>query len=102
MNKFLSILRNSQLFSGITEKEIQEMLCCLGARQKTFSKDDFIFRAGDTTEVIGLLLDGSAFIVQEFLGKQKYFIYCNAWSNLCGNLCLYNGYSYDCRRDRCL
>lgn len=72
MDKFLWILRNSQLFSGITEREIQEMLCCLDARQKTFCKDAFIFRAGDTTEVIGLLLDGSAFIVQEdFWGNRN-------------------------------
>lgn len=65
MEHFLWVIRNSQIFSGMAEEEIQEMLKCLAAREKTFAKDTFIFRAGDTTETLGILLDGCAWIVQD-------------------------------------
>lgn len=72
MEKFLWVIQKSPLFSGIAEKEIQAMLSCLDARKKAFCKDDFIFHAGDTTEVIGILLEGAAFIVQDdFWGNRN-------------------------------
>lgn len=72
MEDFLWILRNSRIFSGIGEDEIEEMLRCLSARQKNFQKDAFIFRAGDTTEAMGLLLKGSALIVKDdFWGNRN-------------------------------
>lgn len=72
MEKFLWIIKNSQLFSGVSEEELRKMLVCLGAVQKSFQKGEFIFRAGDTTESLGLLLEGTAFIVQDdFWGNRN-------------------------------
>lgn len=41
MNDFLSVVRNSRLFSGVSEEELTAMLSCLGARQMNFPKDSF-------------------------------------------------------------
>ncbi len=72
MEDFLWIIRNCQLFSGISENEIKEMLICLDAKRKSFRKGDFIFRTGDTTDAIGLLLNGTAFILQDdFWGNRN-------------------------------
>lgn len=72
MEKSLWILQKSRLFSGIGEKEIESMLRCLDARKKVFLRDEPIFRAGDTTENIGLMLEGKAFIVQDdFWGNRN-------------------------------
>ena len=72
MENSLWIIRHSQIFSGISEAEITEMLGCLDAKQKVFHKDELIFREGDTTETIGLLLTGAAFIVQDdFWGNRN-------------------------------
>lgn len=72
MKDYLWIIRNAQLFSGIAEEEINGMLKCLNAKEKQFEKGDFIFRTGDTTESIGLLLSGTAFILQEdFWGNRN-------------------------------
>ena len=72
MENFLGIMRNSQLFSGIEEEEIREMLVCLDARQRQFQKGDLIFRTGEATEVLGFLLTGTAFIFQEdFWGNRN-------------------------------
>lgn len=72
MEDFLWIIRNCQLFSGISENEIKEMLICLDAKRKSFRKGDFIFRTGDTTDAIGLLLNGTVFILQDdFWGNRN-------------------------------
>lgn len=72
MQNFLWIIQKSRIFSGVTEEEVREMLNCLGAKQKVFKKGDFIFRTGDTTESLGLLLSGKAFIFQDdFWGNRN-------------------------------
>ena len=65
MKDFLSVIRASQLFSGISEDELTAMLTCLDTRQTNFPKDTFLMRVGDTVDSIGLLLEGSALIIQE-------------------------------------
>ena len=74
MDPFLRVIRNSQLFSGITEEELREMLGCLDVRRKRFQKGDFIFRTGDVTESLGLLLSGRALVLQDdFWGNRNLF-----------------------------
>ena len=65
MKDFLSILRSSQLFSGISENELTSMLSCLGTRKEDFPKQAFVLRAGDTIDSIGIVLSGSVLIIQE-------------------------------------
>ena len=65
MKDFLSVIRSSLLFSGISEGELTAMLSCLKAERRDFPKDAFVLRAGDTAESIGLVLSGSVLIIQE-------------------------------------
>ena len=65
MKDFLSILRTSQLFSGISESELASMLSCLDTRKEDFPKEAFVLRAGDTVDSIGIVLSGSVLIIQE-------------------------------------
>ena len=65
MNNFLPVIRSSSLFSGVSEDELTAMLSCLNAEERDFPKEDFILRAGDTVESIGLVLSGSALVIQE-------------------------------------
>ena len=65
MKDFLSVIRASQLFSGISEDELTAMLTCLDTRQTNFPKDTFLMRVGNTADSIGLLLEGSALIIPE-------------------------------------
>ena len=65
MKDFFSILRSSQLFSGISENELTSMLSCLGTRKEDFTKKAFVLRAGDTVGSIGIVLSGSVLIIQE-------------------------------------
>ena len=65
MKDYIQIIRSSKLFSGIAEDEIAAMLKCLQAKKETYKKGDFILRVGTTTEPIGLVLEGSALVIQE-------------------------------------
>ena len=65
MKDFLSILRSSQLFSGISENELTSMLSCLDTRKEDFPKKAFVLRAGDTVGSICIVLSGSVLIIQE-------------------------------------
>ena len=65
MKEFFPVLRSSQLFSGVSEEELTAMLTCLGAEKRSFPKEAFLLRSGDTAESIGLVLSGSILIIQE-------------------------------------
>lgn len=56
-------LTNTQLFRGIKEDEIAELLHCLAPRERKFQKDEVIFRAGSPVNEIGLIKFGSVNIV---------------------------------------
>ena len=65
MKEFFPVLHAAPLFSGISDEELAAMLSCLGARIGTFPKGSRLLRAGESVEEVGLVLAGSALIVQE-------------------------------------
>ena len=65
MQKYSETLKISILFSGIDETEMNSMLVCLDARTEKFRKNDYMLRVGDSPDKIGILLSGSALVVQE-------------------------------------
>ena len=65
MKEFFPVLHTAALFSGISDEELAAMLSCLGARIDTFPKGSRLLRAGESVEEVGLVLAGSALIVQE-------------------------------------
>ena len=64
MNNFF--LSNTPLFHGVKENEIDRLLSCLGAREKSYKKNEIIFRAGSIVHEIGLVESGSVNIVVNF------------------------------------
>lgn len=71
MQEYLPILKKSNLFQGVTSEEIQTMLTCLSARLKHYKKDEFIIHSGDYIRSIGMVVSGTALIIQEdFWGKR--------------------------------
>ena len=59
-------LSNTALFKGLTEKEIEGLLPCIGAHEKKYKKDAVICRAGTTVSEIGIVLSGSVNIVVNY------------------------------------
>ena len=67
MEQYLFILRSSPFFQGMTEAEILSVLHCVQATVCHKKKDEYIFRVGDSTESMGLVLKGSVLSLQEDL-----------------------------------
>ena len=67
MQKYLPILRSCPFFNGMRDDEILSILHCVQASTVTRPRGAYILRAGDTTEVMGLVLSGSVLILQEDL-----------------------------------
>ncbi|MBQ3853561.1 MAG: Crp/Fnr family transcriptional regulator [Anaerovibrio sp.] len=61
----MNIISKCSFFSGMDKGEIQAVLGCVGAYIIQADKGKYIFRAGDSTEVMGMVLTGSIFIIQE-------------------------------------
>ena len=79
MQKYLPILRSCPFFNGMRDDEILSILHCVQASTVTRPRGSYILRAGDTTEVMGLVLSGSVLILQEDLwGHRNILSKCTA------------------------
>ena len=47
----IHLLAGTMLFQGIREHEIEAMLTCFSAEERTYGKDAYIYRAGDVTGI---------------------------------------------------
>ena len=65
MKEVTGALRGCPLFDGIREEELTGLLGCLGARQVQGKKGQFLFREGDDTHSIGIVLTGSVQLIRE-------------------------------------
>lgn len=65
MNTWLGVLKQTPLFAGMTDEEIHTLQQLMGVRMQSYQKGEFVFFAGDHMESIGIVLSGSAHIIQE-------------------------------------
>jgi len=67
----LSFLSNTALFRGDTPEEIESMLKCLGAEERSFQRGETIMRAGVPAEAMGMVLSGSVSIESDDVWGNK-------------------------------
>ena len=79
LEKYLSILRNSPFFKGLTDDEILSILHCLNATVISKERDSYIFRAGDSTEVMGLVVSGVSLLFKKTSGDIGIFSQMFRW-----------------------
>ena len=72
MERYIHILKHTQLFAGIGETEISAMLNCLQANLRTYQKGDYIFREGERLDKITVLVEGKLLIQKDdFWGNRS-------------------------------
>lgn len=72
MREFLPTISKAPLFTELTEGELATLLPYLGARKAEFHKGQFILTAGKDTEEVGIILTGTALVLQEdFWGNRN-------------------------------
>lgn len=65
MKQYINLLKNTYMFNGINESEIDGMLKCLNARTMLYKKNEYILRNGETVNSIGMVLEGLALVEKE-------------------------------------
>lgn len=78
-----NFLQETMIFKKMTKEEITAALTTLQAEEKNYKKGDFIFTAGDTTDKMGLVMEGSVTIeindvwgnrtLLNHIGKKQFF-----------------------------
>ena len=72
MKKYFPVLRKCPLFDGIRDKDLERMLICLDARVVNFDKKYTIFAEGTQIHHIGIVLSGSAQVIQiDYFGNRS-------------------------------
>ena len=72
MKKYLPILKKCPLFCDIAEEDLLRMLTCLGAKVSAFDKKFTIFAEGAPAVHIGIMLSGTAQVVQvDYYGNRS-------------------------------
>ena len=72
MKKYLPILQDCPLFDGVSREDISGMMGCLGAKLKDVNKGEFVFREGDSTTFVGIVLTGGVDLIREdFYGNRS-------------------------------
>ncbi len=72
MKKYLEVLKNCPLFKNISEDNLITMLSCLGAKTEVFDKKYTIMAEGNPAKYIGIVLSGSAQIIQvDYYGNRS-------------------------------
>ena len=61
----IHLLAGTRLFHGIREHEIEAMLTCLSAEERTYGKEAYIYRAGDVTGRLGVVMEGAVNIIKD-------------------------------------
>ena len=70
----IHLLAGTRLFQGIREHEIEAMLTCLSAEERTYGKDAYIYRAGDVTGRLGVVMEGAVNINKDDVGGNRNII----------------------------
>lgn len=72
MEKYFTILRKCPLFSQIKDENLLALLSCLGATVKKYNKRETIFEEGLPAKYIGIVLSGSAQLIQlDYYGNRS-------------------------------
>lgn len=65
MKRYVGVLKNTQLFAGVGEEEIETMLNCLGATLHEYKKGEYVFRAGEHIHNLTVLVKGNLHIQKD-------------------------------------
>ncbi len=67
MKPSVNLLKNYALFEHIESRDIPAVLQCLGAREKSYTKGQFLSLTGDNLQFAGLILEGCIHMTKEDL-----------------------------------
>ena len=72
MEKYVEILKRTQLFSGVSDTEISAMLNCLQAKTLHVKKGEYVYHEGEHLDTISVLVKGKLLVQNnDFWGNRN-------------------------------
>ena len=72
MNQYFPLLKQTTLFQGMTDTELESILHCQAPRCHQYARQDFLFHAGQRAHAIGIVLEGTVTVLKEdFWGNRN-------------------------------
>ena len=65
MEKYVSVLKETQLFAGVRADEVNTILGCFQAKSRIYKKEEYIFRQGEHLTHITVLVKGKLHIQRD-------------------------------------
>lgn len=79
MEKYLEILKNVELFSGIETSDLSSLLGCLAAKSVSFDKGQLVFGGGEAIHSFGIVLSGQVQVFNDdYYGNRSILSCINA------------------------
>lgn len=73
-NNFIPSIKRSELFAGISEEGIQQMLICFNAKKKKYEEGQIIFSGGEKINQMGIVLCGRVYMESNDITGNKSII----------------------------
>ena len=71
MKQYFEILKKVPLFAGILDEDIFDLLTCLNARVRAYSKGEAVFLTGEPAGAVGIVCAGGVQVIKEdFMGNR--------------------------------
>lgn len=72
MKKIINRLKESPLFQEISDEDMERIVECFEIKPFAFEKDQFLVHQGDRAKGVGIVLEGTIYIIREdFLGNRE-------------------------------
>ena len=84
MMQYIPVLKRTRLFTGISENELASMLTCLDARLREYKKGEYVFRQGEHSSYITVLVDGDLHIQRDDYWGNRAIVNCIAVGEMFG------------------
>jgi len=91
--KYYAAISESLLFSNLDLKALALMLECLDPKLKSYKKNDYIFISGDSFTGIGIILEGTAAVLNERISGDRVIITTLKRGDVFGEMIAFSGLS---------
>lgn len=91
-------IEKATLFHAISHDELEKMLNCSKAKERSYQAGEYIFEQGDKPRNLYLLLEGQVHIIKDFSSGKRDVLYLVSEGNIFGELFLFSSleqYWYD-------
>ncbi|MHB8279107.1 MAG: Crp/Fnr family transcriptional regulator [Candidatus Humimicrobiaceae bacterium] len=89
--KYYTAVSKSLLFNNLDLKALPSMLKCLDPKLKSYKKNDYIFISGDSFTGIGIILEGTAAVLNEKINGDRVIITTLKQGDVFGEMIAFSG-----------